>query len=405
VNFQGDFEGLALASIFQLLCNDEKTGILTVTGNDDTSRVFFNNGTIVYATASLKEARLGFLLRTNGVISEQQLKKCLDLAKESKTHLGKILVDKGYISLETLKKYNIRQVETILYNLFFCKKGKFDYKDEKLNLKGMIVTQLNPMKLILEASRRIDELSVLKKCIPSDKMVYKMSGTVPNKNEIKLNANEWCVLSLVDGTRTVRQIINQSGYDDFAVYKILFSVISSGMIVEKEEVSLNGEGDEDDYSAIITVYGDLISVILKTLADEVGEDHTSDIFEDGKKDLPEQFQQILKTYSPYNDKRPNLTQISNAMVHVSPAEDRRKILITGFNEYCYRILKNMGNILGTETLLNVVDDLEKMLSYVEKYQTSSVEKDKIVNDFSSIFMEIKAEFKPKSKGGIFSFFS
>jgi hypothetical protein len=404
VNFQGDFEGLALASIFQLLCNDEKTGILTVTGNDDTSRVFFNNGTIVYATASLKEARLGFLLRTNGVISEQQLKKCLDLAKESKTHLGKILVDKGYISLETLKKYNVLQVETILYNLFFCKKGKFDYKDEKLNLKGMIVIQLNPMKLILEASRRIDELSVLKKCIPSDKMVYKMSGTVPNKNEIKLNANEWCVLSLVDGTRTVRQIINQSGYDDFAVYKILFSVISSGMIVEKEEVSLNGEGDEGDYSAIITVYGDLISVILKTLTDELG-DHTSDIFEDAKKDLPEQFQQILKTYSPYNDKRPNLMQISNAMVHVSPAEDRRKILITGFNQYCYRILKNMGNILGTETLLNVVDDVEKMLSYVAKYQTSSVEKDKIVNDFRTIILEIKTEFKPKSRGGIFSFFS
>lgn len=96
--------------------------MLTVTGNDVTSRVFFNNGTIVYATASLKEARLGFLLRTNGVISEQQLKKCLDLAKESKTHLGKILVDKGYISSETLKKYNIRQVETILYNLFSAKK-------------------------------------------------------------------------------------------------------------------------------------------------------------------------------------------------------------------------------------------------------------------------------------------
>jgi hypothetical protein len=235
-------------------------------------------------------------------------------------------------------------------------------------------------------------------------MVYKMSGTVPNKNEIKLNANEWCVLSLVDGTRTVRQIINQSGYDDFAVYKILFSVISSGMIVEKEEVSLNGEGDEEDYSAIITVYGDLISVILKTLTDELG-DHTSAVFEDAKQDLPEQSQQILKTYSPYNDKRPNLTQISNAMVHVSPAEDRRKILITGFNEYCHRILKNMGNILGTETLLNVVADLEKMLSYVEKYQTSSVEKDKIVNDFSTIIMEIKTEFKPKSKGGIFSFFS
>jgi hypothetical protein len=65
----------------------------------------------------------------------------------------------------------------------------------------------------------------------------------------------------------------------------------------------------------------------------------------------------------------------------------------------------MGNILGTETLLNVVDDVEKMLSYVAKYQTSSVEKDKIVNDFRTIILEIKTEFKPKSRGGIFSFFS
>jgi len=67
----------------------------------------------------------------------------------------------------------------------------------------MIVTQLNPMKLILEASRRIDELSVLKEFIPSDNLVFQMSGKVQNKEEIKLNANEWRILSLVDGTRTL----------------------------------------------------------------------------------------------------------------------------------------------------------------------------------------------------------
>ncbi len=220
MNLQGDFEGLTLASILQLLCNDQKTGVLTVKSDDEESRVFFEQGTIVYASASLKEARLGYLMRNDGVISAQQLQKCLAEAHEKKMHIGKILVDKGYISLDTLKQYNTKQVEAILYHLLFWKKGRFEYKDARLNLKGMIVTQLNPMKLILEASRRIDELSVLKEFIPSDKLVFKMSGKVQSKEEIKLNANEWRVLSLIDGTRTVRQIISESGYDEFAVYKI-----------------------------------------------------------------------------------------------------------------------------------------------------------------------------------------
>ena len=100
MNLQGDFEGLTLASILQLLCNDQKTGILTVTRQDEESRVFFDQGTIVYASASLKQARLGFLMRTDGVISAQQLQKCLSAAREKKVHLGKVLVEKGYISLE-----------------------------------------------------------------------------------------------------------------------------------------------------------------------------------------------------------------------------------------------------------------------------------------------------------------
>lgn len=235
MSLQGDFNGVTLASILQLLCNDQKTGILVATRGKDKSKVYFHKGTIVYATAGVKTNRLGFLLRNDGIISDQQLQKCLAFAKAENLHLGKVLVDKGYISLETLKTYNTRQVETILYNLLFWEKCVFGYKDAKLNLKNMIVTQLNPIKLILEASRRINELSVLKKVIPSDQLVFKMSGKVKSNNEIKLDADEWRILSLVDGTRPVHRIILESGYDAIAVYKILYSVISSGLIEQKEQ--------------------------------------------------------------------------------------------------------------------------------------------------------------------------
>ena len=45
-----------------------------------------------------------------------------------------------------------------------------------------------------------------------------------------MNAEEWRILSLVDGTRSVNAIIKESGYGDFIVYKVLYSLVSSGLI-------------------------------------------------------------------------------------------------------------------------------------------------------------------------------
>ena len=408
MNLQGDFEGLTLASILQLLCNDQKTGVLTVTCDDEQSKVFFEQGTIVYASASLKEARLGFLMRTDGVISAQQLQKCLAVAREKKLHLGKILVEKGYISLDTLKKYNTRQVETILYNLLFWKKGRFEYKDAKLNLKGMIVTQLNPMKLILEASRRIDELSVLKEFIPSDKLVFKISGKVQSKEEIKLNANEWRILSLIDGTRTVRQIINESGYDEFAVYKIFFSVISSGLIEQKDEVHLDDPLARDDYSGILTVYGDILSAVRENISDEIG-DRSYSLFEETKEKLDIEFKDVFKEYHPENHKNANLQAVSAAMDSMALVEDSKEFLITGFTQYCGHVLRKITDILGVQPMFKIMEDIDHVLGYVKKYQSGSREKSKIVNEMRITLVKIRTEYKmdekKKGKGGLFSLFS
>lgn len=409
MNLQGDFEGLTLASILQLLCNDQKTGVLTVTSDTEESRVFFDQGTIVYASASLKEARLGSLMRADGVISADQLQKCLAQAKEEKMHLGKILVDKGYISLETLKKYNTKQVEAILYNLLFWKKGRFEYKDAKLNLKGMIITQLNPMKLILEASRRIDELSVLQKYIPSDRIVFKMSGKMQSKEEIKLNANEWRILSLIDGTRTVRQIIDESGYDEFAVYKIFFSVISSGLIEQKEELSslADPQGD-DDYSAILIVFNDILTAIRKNIVDELG-DRSYSLFEESKSGLADEYKQMLNDYHPDNHSRANLKSIVSVLEAMDRMRDPKEFLITGFTEYCGRVLEKVGGILGAQPLIKILEDIEKVLGYVRKYQAGSKEKTKIVNDMKHALDHIQSKFKiepgGRPRGGIFSIFS
>ena len=410
MNLQGDFEGLTLASILQLLCNDQRTGILTVTNGEDNSRVFFDQGTIVYATSPLKEARLGFLLQNSGVISGQQLSKCLAYARDHRLHLGKVLVQKGYISQDTLKKYNTKQVEVILYDLLLWEKGKFEYKDARLNLTNMIVTQLNPMKLILEASRRIDELSVLKKVIPSDKLVFKMSGKVHSKEEIKLNANEWRVLSLIDGTRSVRQVITESGYDEFAVYKIIFSVISSGLIEQKQEVVQANENDGNNLSGILTMFNDIFKTMEKNLSAEIGE-KAIEIFKETQSALPPDFQTILMDYRIENQKNANLEIVETAIASLDQVPDNQKdFLIEGFVTYCGLILKKAGNILGRHPVNNILTDIEKVLDYISKYQSSSNHKDRIVTDLNALISQTRADFNlsaknTKGKKGLFSLFS
>ncbi len=413
MNLQGDFEGLFLTSILQLLCNDQKTGLLRVTSGDNECKVFFEEGTIVYASGSQKESRLGYILRQDGIISAEQLQKCLALGREQKVSLGKILVDKGYVTMSTLKKYNTKQVEEILYSLLLWKKGKFEYKDVKLNLEGMVITQLNPMKLILEASRRIDELSVLNTVITSENLVFKITGNVQNKeDEIRLNANEWRILSLIDGSRTIRQIVAQSGYDEFAVYKIIFSLNSYGLIEKKEEVQLSNSGaGKKEYSSVITVYNDILKSVIKNIEHELG-DRAASIFDEIKADISDDYKKIFENYHPSHHTSSNIKSIIEQLELIENEEESGKeILINGFNAYTTLVLRKIAAILGMNPMQSILKEIENIIGYVKKYHTESLEKNRIVNDLTNIINSIASPLsgaeqkRNKSKKGIFSLFS
>lgn len=250
MSLKGDLKTTFIADILQLLCLEQKNGVLRVTSGKNEVKVFFEMGDIVYASESQKDDRLGYLLKSEGIISDEQLKKCLALAKVRNQALGEILVKKEYISPERLKNFSHKQVEEIVWDLFFWEKGDFEYVDDSFHFEEELVTRLHTMEFILEALRRVDEVSVLKKQIPSDKLIFKMSDRVQDKENITFNPDEWRIISLIDGIRTVRQVISESGYGEFAVYKILYSLVSSGFIKKNKEGQYREKGDEVEQTPI-----------------------------------------------------------------------------------------------------------------------------------------------------------
>ena len=410
MNLQGDFEGSFLTSILQLLSNDHKTGLLRVASGDNECKVLFDKGTIVYATSAQKESQLGHTLRRDGIISAEQLQKCLVISRKDKIYIGKVLVENGYVTTSMLKTYITKQVEEILYSLLFWKKGKFEYKDFKLNLKGIVVTQLNPMQIILEASRRIDELSVINTVITSDNLVFRISGHPQNKeDEVKLNANEWRILSLVDGHRAVRKIVALSGYDEFTVYKIIFSLNSYGLIEQKEEVQLiDGVAGKEQYSAVITLYNDILQSVMNNVKQELGNRATS-LFEEVKTNLSDDYRFLFENYHPSNQTDSNIKSIINQLESIKNEGDLGKeILINGFNAYTTLVLRNIADILGMNPTQTILKDIESIVGYVKKYHTESLEKNRIVNDIKDIVNSMTSQHgisEPRRIKGKSSFFT
>jgi predicted transcriptional regulator len=383
MNLQGEFESSFLTSILQLLCDDQNTGILHVSCGRKECQVMFKEGTIVYAQSSQKRARLGSLLRRDDLISAEQLKDAVHARENTNDSIGKILLNKGYITWDVLQEYSQKQVEEILYSILFWKKGKFEYTDSQVKLDGKIITRLNPMKLILEASRRIDEMSLLTAMITSDELVYKMAGSKKKDAlEFIFSSTERHILSLIDATRTVRDIINQSSYDEFTVYKTLYSLISSGLIENSrgENAATDGPG----FNFILSIYTDILKIITRTLAVHSGQ-RINLLIRKAQENLPRTQAKVLQDFHLSSAAAVNREAVT-ASCRKAGGDGVRQclLLIDSFNGLCHLLLSQTIPLVAHHEVYDIIQEIDKVLEYVQRYPKNSVEKDKIISDMKNV---------------------
>jgi hypothetical protein len=384
MSFKGNLDTLFINSILQLLRTDEKSGVLLVKNQRKEVEIYFEDGDIVYATGSQRESRLGYHLQRKAMISREKLHGCLESGQKENKALGQVLVEKGYITAEKLEKIVNDQIEGIIFDLFTWEKGDFEYKDAKVNLRSMVITRVNAVKVMLEAARRIDEMSVLRKYIPSGKIIFRTAEKFQDDAEIKLDTDEWKALRLIDGNRSVNQLVDESGFDEFQVYKILYALLSAGLIEHSPaEVAEENTGVEHDYSAAITIYSDILQTIGRNLETELGR-QMLDIFEQCKSVLSTPSRELFKEYNPNTPTVTNIDLISQKLKAIDDYEEGRNILIKGFNTFIVNILNEILSILGNQYTAKIADEIDQLLDYVDTYQASSKEKNFIINEVQKI---------------------
>jgi len=172
---QGNLEDFELTDVFQLIQLGQKDGGLRINSDDDAGVVYFKDGMVVHA-------------QTNSL--------------------------KGQTAIDAILSWG---------------KGRFVFNPNEEAREHTV--DLPIQQVILEAARRIDELTKIQKLIPSFNTIVKIVE-VPRAGveKINLRPEEWKVLSFVDGSRTIKEIAITAILSEFETARILYGLISSGLV-------------------------------------------------------------------------------------------------------------------------------------------------------------------------------
>jgi tetratricopeptide (TPR) repeat protein len=225
---KGSLKEASLADVCQLLHMSQKTGCLSVTDQSRFGQIYFDQGRITYARILNRRDRLGDLLVRDGVLSPEALRAVLDRqTAEPHRRLGELLVDEGLLERAMLERYIRFQIQEAVYSLFTWASGGFFFEAGDAPA-GELLTSLNPESLLLEAARRVDEWSLIEKKVPSLDLIFETDQQRLRASDVELEDEQQRIVDLLDGTRTVQEIIDETGLGEFAVGKALFGLIQAG---------------------------------------------------------------------------------------------------------------------------------------------------------------------------------
>jgi hypothetical protein len=236
----GSLKEFGLTELFQVLGQQQKTGILSLQGDRQNVQVFFEKGMIVkvdFPEETGDETALGRRLIRGGLISAENWKKAYRQHEENLVGLEKALVGSGLVTQEDLSAaLRLLTVDT-LYGLFQWKRGNFRFENRPVSYDPEFIEPLNSEFLLLDVLRMVDEWPMIAKRLSGFDMIPQKVN--PAATLDALAGTPWeksrtfqmeVIYELIDGQRSVREIVDLSFVEEFEACKNLVLLMDAGLI-------------------------------------------------------------------------------------------------------------------------------------------------------------------------------
>lgn len=232
---QGNLASFRIVEVMQMLGLQRQTGRLAICRNNDAADIYFRDGAVVYATpCSAGSTGIEPLLRKTCRLEEDSLRHVLRIAEMTSQTIDSILAQERILDLRGFADCLRRHTESAVYKAMAWRDGEFFFEK---STPPVFTTplQLKVDDLLLEGARRADEWTLIEQKIPSFTAVFEpMIGNADELATRGMSDIDLKVFSLIDGRRTIQDIIDVSSLSEFDVAKSMFILLSVNLIRTKK---------------------------------------------------------------------------------------------------------------------------------------------------------------------------
>lgn len=246
MKLEGSLDAFSLPDIFQLLSFTKKSGGLHLANDGADGVVFFAGGQITGASADSSRQPLARRLVGSGTVDDEALAAAVHAAVAGEgVGVVRALFEQGAVDADVLRRAATDQAVDAVFDLVRWHSGDFAFVVEESNPDDVGVTL--PVETVLaDAEGRRATWETVSQVVTSPHAVLTMPVVLPTEPQV--SRGEWSLLALVDGRRTVAELVDLTGSGQYAVVSTLAALVQRGLLEVRAEP---GAEDGDDHVAVV----------------------------------------------------------------------------------------------------------------------------------------------------------
>ena len=376
---------VSLANLLLKLHHERTTGVVTIKDDRLAIRVYLKNGHVVYADGIDKESQLLKEIAAKRRLDPSKLEELKTVKIKTPHSLGKTLTEQKIISQAVWEKFLNLKVKHTLSAAVRMENPDLGFSGAELRIPPENFVDLNTAQLLLDTIRGTRE--------PDDfwdeEVCFTQSpGAEDTVGHIPLNLSEQTVYSLIDGRKTVDAIASETDLDRDGVHRILFLLLSLGLIVSVPQ----GAAGEDtvDYEEMVNLYLDLLTILEGNLRKEVGK-QVEDILSGSLEKLSAQSKTLIGELDLSRDVRvPTVKDIVERLTSQGTSAEGRLLLQSSFNKLVFLLIMRMKEILGVGLTESTILEMMSILEYVEKYRQDTEMMNYVQGNLNDYLRQLKS---------------
>lgn len=238
----GTLSTMPVADLLQWLGSAGGTGVVTFERNKVTKRIVFREGHVIACSTSDPSELLGHFLVSRGKITEDTLRAALATQEQSGGHLGAILVGMNALTSAVLTRMLCDKAEETIFGLFDLDDAVFRFENSDISQENVsFPVDLRVEDILLRGMQRIDETREIRTVFNDPGIVLRRSDRSADA-EIASNRMARRIYDLVNGERTVAEILLHAHASEYLVTKFLYHLVQNGFAAIKETRDVPGPG-------------------------------------------------------------------------------------------------------------------------------------------------------------------